>query len=35
MLKLNNFEHFVKNPLIKVFIDKKVELRKTLLFILK
>jgi hypothetical protein len=33
--KLSNFEHFVKNPILKVFLDKKSELKQTFTFIHK
>jgi hypothetical protein len=35
LLKICRFQHFVKNPILKVFLDIKVELKQTLEFILK
>lgn len=35
MLKLSGYNHFVTNPIMKVFLDKKIELKQTMDFILK
>ena len=35
MQKLIEFNHFVQSPIIKLFMDKKSELKQTLVFILK
>mgnify|MGYP006893842330 CR=1 FL=1 len=35
LFKLSKFEHFVTNPIMKVFLDKKIELKQTMDFIYK
>jgi len=35
LLKMSKQDHFVKNPILKVFLDVKVELKQTLEFVLK